>query len=238
MFKVKEYKPLSHAILWIVLIAWLGVLVSCKEKNPAILETGTMTDNDGIIYKTVKIGNQWWMVENLKGEHYRNGDAIRKATNNLEWANLSSGAYCSYNNNPDNVDVYGYLYNWYAVNDPRNIAPSGWHAPTNEEWKELIDFLGGEEVAGGKLKEKGTSHWKISNTRATNETLFSALPGGFRSDFDSRFGNLGNYAYFWSTTESSTFNAWNRNLNSANSYVNWDYSNKQSGFSVRLVRDN
>ena len=152
-------------------------------------ETGTVTDIDGNTYQTVKIGDQWWMAENLKVTCYRNGDAIPNITDGTTWASLSTGAYCEYNNDINNVATYGRLYNWYAVTDSRNIAPAGWHVPSDAEWKQLEMYLGMSQSEadatgwrgtdeGGKLKEVGTMHWNSPNTGATNESGFTALPGG------------------------------------------------------------
>ena len=113
-------------------------------------EIGTVTDIDGNLYYTVKIGEQWWMLENLRVTHYRNGDAIPNVTDDAEWEGLSTGAYCDYDNDPANVATYGRLYNWYAVGDSRNIAPAGWHVPSDDEWQTLVDYLGGSSVAGGE----------------------------------------------------------------------------------------
>jgi uncharacterized protein (TIGR02145 family) len=147
-------------------------------KTTTDVETNTVTDIDGNIYHTVTIGTQVWMVENLKTTKYRNGDPIPNVTGNA-WAALTTGAYCWYNNDAATYKAtYGALYNWYAVADSRNIAPTGWHVPTDAEWTTLTTFLGGESVAGGKLKETGTNHWTSPNTGATNETGFTALPGG------------------------------------------------------------
>ena len=148
---------------------------------------GNVTDIDGNVYQTVKIGDQWWMAENLKVIHYQNGDGITKLPNNTVWSTYGEGAYCNYDNNDSNADIYGSLYNWYAVNDSRNIAPDGWHVPTDEEWKELEMFLGmSQSEANGTgwrgtdegSKLKATSGW--SGFNGTNESGFSALPGGSR----------------------------------------------------------
>jgi len=171
--------------------------------------TGTVTDIDGNVYKTVKIGNQWWMAENLKVTRYRNGDPIPNITDNHTWVDLSTGAYCNYNNDISNVATYGRLYNWYAVDESRNIAPAGWHVPTDDEWKQLEIYLGMSPTEadethwrgtdeGGKLKETGTTHWYSPNTGATNESGFTALPGGYR--VSGGFSSLGFGAYFWSST--------------------------------------
>ena len=201
------------------------------------IETGTVTDIDGNVYQTVKIGNQWWMAENLKVTHYRNGDAIPNVTDNTEWANLTTGAYCNYDNNVSYVPTYGRLYNWYAVDESRNIAPEGWHVPSDTEWQTLVDYLGGSNVAGGKIKETGTTHWNSPNTGATNESGFSALPSGFRDVGTGYYYYLGDYAYFWSSTESSSNYAWGWRLDYDRSGVyRYDYL-KRKGFSVRCVRD-
>ena len=225
-----------------------SVLVTEKPLKPQIttiisLTIGTLTDIDHNEYKTVKIGNQWWMAENLKVTHYRNGEAIPEITKGSVWSNLTSawsnlttGAYCVYRNDESNSATYGRLYNWYTVNDSRNIAPDGWHVPTDAEWTTLTTYLGGESVAGGKLKESGTAHWISPNTGATNESGFAALPGGYRATYGN-FDDMGYNATFWSSTEDDSLNAWTRTLPYDYSSVARYYTNKRSGFSVRLVRD-
>jgi uncharacterized protein (TIGR02145 family) len=207
----------------------------------------TITDCDGNVYQTVLIGDQCWMMENLKVTHYRNGDPIPNVTSDTEWENLTTGAYCEYNNDPANVETYGRLYNWYAVDDSRNIAPEGWHVPTDAELKQLEMYLGMSQAEaddygwhgtdeGGKLKEAGTTHWNAPNTGATNESGFSALPGGYR-DYGGFFGNMGYYAHFWSSAEHHSGSAWDRYLGYNRSRVYRYYNYNQSGFSVRCVRD-
>ena len=158
------------------------------------------TDIDGNVYNIVTIGTQVWMAENLKVTHYRNGDAIPNVTDETAWSDLQTGACCDYENIPDNSTTYGKLYNYYAVKDSRNIAPVGWHIPTEAEWTILTDYLGGSTVAGGKLKEIGTTHWISPNTGATNETGFTGLPGGMRvgSTPSSTYAFMGIYSYWWS----------------------------------------
>jgi len=201
-----------------------------------IHETGTATDIDGNTYQTVKIGSQWWMAENLKVIHYRNGEVIPNVTDSATWGGLTTGAYCDYNNDVSNVVDYGRLYNWFAANDSRNIAPIGWHVPSDAEWQTLVDYLGGAAVAGGKLKETGTTHWSSPNTGATNESEFSALPGGFRFD-NGMYYNVNNYATIWSSTENGNSGAWSRTLGLAYSGVYHDGYDKAFGFSVRCIRD-
>ncbi len=203
-----------------------------------MIETSTITDIDGNVYQTVKIGNQWWMAENLKVTHYRNGDAIPNVISGSEWTNPTiGGAYCNYDNNSNNVATYGRLYNWDAVNDSRNIAPEGWHVPSDVEWQILIDYLGGDDVAGGKLKETGTTHWNNPNTGATNESGFSALPGGYRSSSYSDFYDMRYRAYFWCAYYSGS-NWWYRYLNFDNTEVKYEYDyTTQEGYSVRCVKN-
>lgn len=206
-----------------------------------------VADVDGNTYQVVKIGNQWWMAENLKVTHYRNGGAIPNATGNADWSSrIISGAYCSYNNDTTYTAVYGNLYNWPAVNDIRNIAPVGWHVPSDEEWKELEMTLGMSKAEadaegwrgtsqGGKLKEAGTAHWKSPNTGATNESGFSALPGGYRADVGT-FYDIDSNAYFWSSTSLPNLCAYGRVLSSSHSGVSRKFSIGSWGFSVRCLR--
>ena len=193
-----------------------------------------MTDIDGNVYHTIKIGNQVWMAENLKVTKYRDGTAIPNITNNIDWTSLSTGAYGVYDNDETNKNLYGYLYNYYAVDDSRNIAPEGWHVPTDDEWTTLIDFLGGSSISGGKMKEAGTAYWNNPNSGATNESGFTALPGGYRGYV---YNNMGNYSFFWSSTESSNADAWTRFLYYNYSGISRNYYDKTGGCSVRCIRD-
>jgi len=208
---------------------------------------GTVIDIDGNVYKTIVIGDQCWMMENLKATHYRNGDPIPHITDAGEWAALSDGAYCEYDNDSANVTVYGRLYNWYAIEDNRNIAPSGWHVSTDAEWQQLEIFLGmsGSDAnawgdrgtdEGGKLKEVGITHWNSPNAGATNESGFTALGGGFR-DLYGIYHYMGRYARFWSSTEYLGPYAYLRGLSKFNPLIFRAGLEKQYGFSVRCVRD-
>jgi uncharacterized protein (TIGR02145 family) len=196
----------------------------------------TVIDIDGNVYQTVTIGTQVWMEENLRVTHYRNGEAIPKVTDNYTWIGLLTGAYCEYNNDINNVATYGRLYNWHSLNDSRNMAPSGWHVPTDAEWQTLVDFLGGSSVAGGKMKEAGTTHWLSPNTGATNESGFSGLPGG-GLNYVGSYGDMGSHAYFWSSTEFDSGLASYRRLLYTNSEESGSYGHKTTGMSVRCVRD-
>ncbi|MBN1561625.1 hypothetical protein JW998_15345 [candidate division KSB1 bacterium] len=210
---------------------------------------GTVEDIDGNVYQTVKIGNQWWMAENLKVGHYRNGQEIAEISDASEWMNSKIGACCIYDNNPANAEIYGRLYNWYAVSDNRDIAPIGWHVPTEEEWQQLEIHLGinpsdvnnnGDRGTdeGGKLKEIGTVHWRSPNAGATNESGFSALPGGLRST-QGEFSSIGETTYMWSSSESETndVNGWEHNLWYNTASIGRHAQNKAGGFSVRCVKD-
>ena len=199
-------------------------------------EESTLTDIDGNVYQTVAIGTQVWMAENLKVTHYPNGDDIPNVTDNATWEALNTGAYCEYNNDTNNVATYGRLYSGYAVGDSRNIAPTGWHIPSDAEWQTLVDYLGGISVAGGKMKEAGTMHWYSPNIGATNESGFSGLPCGYRS-YDGPYSRIGYSAYFWSSTELSSSEAWYRYLDYNGSGVYRGSSGKRFGYSVRCVRD-
>jgi uncharacterized protein (TIGR02145 family) len=197
---------------WICLFLLLGTALllaaNCNKDNvtkPFVDhtgETGTVTDIDGNSYATIGIGSQIWMAENLKVTKYRNGATLPEVQDNNQWKNLATGAYCSYNNNTGFSAVYGLLYNWHAVNDQRNLAPEGWHIPTDEEWDILINWLGGDSTAGGKLKEAGTAHWALPNAGATNISGFSALPGGWRLNMGDFFYSNTN-GYWW--TKSNDF---------------------------------
>ncbi|MCX6830177.1 MAG: fibrobacter succinogenes major paralogous domain-containing protein [candidate division Zixibacteria bacterium] len=196
---------------------------------------GTVIDIDGNGYQTVTIGTQVWLAENLKVTHYRNGEAIPNVTYDATWSGLTTGAYCEYNNDINNVATYGRLYNWYAVSDSRNIAPAGCHVPSDAEWQTLVDYLGGGAVAGGKMKETGTTHWSSPNIGATNESGFSGLPGGYRYNY-GYYDAVGNVALYCSSTENNS-SAWNRILSYSLAGVGRGSDNKRYGWSVRCVKD-
>jgi uncharacterized protein (TIGR02145 family) len=198
---------------------------------------GKVTDYDGNSYNTVKIGDQVWMAENLRTTHYANGDPIEKVTDNTDWSNLTTGAYCWYGNDSATYEnFYGKLYNWYTVADSRKACPTGWHMPSDAEWTTLETYLGGSTVAGGKMKETGTTQWISPNTGATNESGFTALPGGGRGS-SGGFLNIGGCGYWWSSTEDSSANAWDRYVNYNTSAVNRFALDKKSGISVRCLKD-
>lgn len=189
----------------------------------------------------VLIGTQIWGTRNLEIQNYRDGTLIPEVSDPTAWAGLTTGAWCRYANNPDNQRDYGILYNWYAVNDVRGLAPLGYHVPTDAEWTTLTTYLGGETVAGGKMKATGDlttgdGLWTSPNTDATNESGFTGLPGGFRN-FIGAFNQIGNYNYFWSSLESSAANAWARYLYYYDGSLGKQILNKTYGLSVRLIKD-
>lgn len=194
------------------------------------------TDPDGNLYSVVQIGTQIWMAENLKSVKYRNSDPIDKVTDDVQWRALTTGAYCNYNNNVNYAGIYGRLYNWYAVNDSRNIAPMGWHIPTDAEWTILTNYLGGIAVAGGKLKETGIDHWKSPNIGATNESGFTALAGGMR-DGNAWFDDFGLYGHWWSSTQGDANNAWGRGIYYNYGDIGSSSFGKSLGYSIRCIKD-
>jgi len=222
------------------------ILPACVKKpavvtQPQVVTGPTVRDTDGNVYHTITIGSQVWMVENLKTTHYRDGTPIVNASDSSSWVNNTDGAYCDYNNTLSNSSIYGRLYNWYAATNSHNICPKGWHVPSEAEWSTLFTYLGGVSVAGGKLKETGTAHWTNPNAGATNESGFSALPGGFRSGngklFSGKFFSLGQYGVWWSQTEQNTGNAWDFNITYTISYIESNDNAESDGYSVRCVKD-
>lgn len=191
--------------------------------------------------KSVKIGNQIWMAENLNVERFRNGDLIPEAKSQKEWEKAGKSgkpAWCYYENNDINSEKYGKLYNWFAVNDPRGLAPEGWQIPSDDEWEELATYLGGQDDAGKKMKSKtgwdGTEDWPEGN--GTDECGFSGLPGGYRTHL-GEFNKLGKYTSWWTSTASDTEGAWDRSLYYA--YGNLDRGDNYGGegLNVRCLKD-
>lgn len=195
------------------------------------------SDHDSAV---VSIGCNTWMTKNLDVSTYRNGDPIPKVSypgSATEWAGLTIGAYCYYlNDSATYAAVYGKLYNWYAVNDPRGLAPEGWHIPSDFEWTTLINTLGGSTSAGGLMKAMGTAHWNAPNLGATNLCNFGSLPGGQRTATGS-FSQEGNFAYWWSSTKGSTDIAWSRNVNYNDMIVAGAGTDMNCGLSVRCIKD-
>ncbi len=203
-------------------------------------------DIEGNRYRTIKIGNQEWIGDNLRATRFSNGDQIPLINNNLQWN--AQAAHCEYSPNileyanfNNNKIILGKLYNWSAINDSRNVCPVGWHVPTDEDWTILTDHLGGSSIAGNKMKsigtiEAGNGFWHEPNNGATNESGFSGLPGGFRTSVGS-FSNIGNFGYWWSSSEFDIDNAWYRFLGYDSSYSGRGNILKKNGFSVRCIKD-
>ncbi len=231
-------------------ITYSGIGGSGIVSNP-----GPGVTYNGYTYSTIILGNgQEWMAHNLRTAQYSDGTTIPLVTDPNQWgANFNNGTtlpmMCWYNNDQATYTAnnFGALYNWYAVNPltngNKNVCPAGWHVPTDAEWSAFINYLdpnadGGNSnnIAGGKMKSTGTQYWLSPNTDATNESGFSGLPGGLRN-FNGTFNSVGNYGYWWSSTEYGTYNAWTRSLYYNDGYVNRDNDNKASGFSVRCLRD-
>ena len=211
------------------------VFATCKKD----MAMPTVTDVDGNVYHTVKIGNQIWLRENLKTNHYQNGDAIENAITASAWLSNVSGAYCDDPNRPDYAKIYGHLYNWQAVSDVRKIAPEGWHIPSQAEWQTLVENLGGKTIAGGKAKETGTAHWKSPNTGATNSSVFTGLPGGQREGVQGLFNYSNTYAGFWSNSTVANNQTWAdiAELGSGSTSFNLNNQKKNFGLSVRCIKD-
>jgi uncharacterized protein (TIGR02145 family) len=191
-----------------------------------------VTDIDGNYYKTVKIGKQEWMSENLNVSHFRNGDSITEAEGSEEWMKAGvegKAAWCYYNSDAVSGKTYHRLYNWYAVNDPRGLAPIGWQIPSTSEWANLTDYLGGENVSGTKMKD--SNEWN-----GTNESGFASLPGGYRNNIDV-FSNVGKIGSWWSSSQRDTTNAWSLSLSYASSVVSKSFDSRRVGLSVRCLRD-
>jgi uncharacterized protein (TIGR02145 family) len=240
-----KYRIGFRSLITLVVISIL--FAACKKKEDLVIAPitfnplityGSMTDQDGNTYKTVTIGTQVWMAENLKTTKYRNGDAVQNVADSTQWRTLTSGAYCYYNNISQYIEAYGFLYNWYTIIDIRNLAPTGWHIATETDWSALNDFLGGGEQAAHKLQEQGTSHWNF-NDNGTNESGFTALPGGMRHQWKTFAGmpflmpfeymDMGLDGYWWTPT--SIWNIWSGGSLKLGRFPD------HSGLSVRCVKD-
>jgi len=200
-----------------------------------------ITDVEGNSYKTVYIGTQLWMAENLKTSKYSDGTTIPNITDVAQWQKNTTGAWCYYDNNAANNAKYGKLYNWYAVskktNGNKNLCPTGWHVPTDAEWTVLVNYLDGASVAGGGMKEVGTTNWNSPNIGATNSSLFTGLPGGSRDFVDGNYYNFSYLGLWWCSSESDANNAEVRYLYSSDDNAHSYADSKKNGFSVRCLRD-
>lgn len=212
----------------ILLLTFFAVLIGFTAYSSA-----QVSDIDGNSYSTVTIGKQIWLSQNLNVEKYRNGDPIPQVQDKEEWDALTTGAWCYYENQSENGTVYGKIYNWYAVTDPRGLAPEGWHIPSDEEWTQLMNFLGGQEVAGDKMKS--TSGWEEGGN-GNNSSGFNAIPGGYRTH-DGYFANTGRNAVYWSATEFNSERVWFRNVIGSIPDVYRHTYDKDFGLYVRCIKD-
>ncbi len=212
-----------------------GMLVLILFSAACSSRSEKVVDRDGNSNNTVQIGSMIWTVKNLDVAHYRNGDAIPEVKDPEKWAALTTGAWCYNLNKQENGNIYGKLYNWYAVNDPRGLAPKGWHVATDAEWSTLSPLLGGMENAGGTLK--ATRYWKEQGGVVGKKIGFEALPAGARRDTDGKFMLPGEYSRLWSSTESTAKSAWCRSLGYFDAALRRGMANKNIGFSVRCVKD-
>ncbi|MBK7174704.1 MAG: fibrobacter succinogenes major paralogous domain-containing protein [Bacteroidales bacterium] len=211
-------------------------LIGCEKSSTDDPQVFKVIDIDGNKYDTIHIGTQVWLKQNLKVTHYRNGDPVEPILKDSDWFYSESGAWCCYNNDTNNIPIYGCLYNLYAAKDPRGLCPQGWHTPTEDEWRTLVSFLDFE--GGYKLREQGTEHWKPTNAGATNSTGFTALPGGKRNPGDASFAEIGSSAYFWTDIiVATTTGDFPRQLMFNENYVNRACYSPKDGLSVRCIMD-
>jgi uncharacterized protein (TIGR02145 family) len=226
---------MKNIIITAIIVLTIISFQSCKKEGDNVI-----SDFEGNVYTSVNIGKQVWMVENLKATKYNDGTSIPLVTDDGALEEFSTPYYCWYNNDITNEGTYGALYNWFAVdaagNGGKNVCPKGWHVPTDADWTTLTNYLGGEDVAGGKLKESGTIYWLSPNTDATNEKDFTALPGGYRYS-DGDYYGIGYNGYWWSSTEYSAEYASFRGMYYYGSNVYRDNFDKRYGFSVRCLQD-
>lgn len=212
----------------------LALFSACSDDDSNDLLT--VKDIDGNVYKVVKIGNQYWMAENLKVTHYNDGSLISNVKSSIEWGNLTTGAWCDFENDVLYGETYGHLYNGYTVTNSKGLAPKGWHVPTDEDWAKLVEYLGSGDIAGARLKEKGYLHWIYPNSNATNDTGFNGIAGGSRR-YSGEYDDLGEYANFYSSTEENSSNLYYRALYFNAPLVNRRGYDKNYGFSIRCIKD-
>lgn len=236
-----------------VIVSVILFSASCEEEKPDLPNNplngrttavfnpqkkyGTVIDVDGNIYKTIKIGSQTWMAENLRVTRYRNGEEVPNVTGDEQWAGMTSGAYCNYNNTSDldTIATYGRLYNWYATSDDHGIAPKGWRVPSVMDWEILIEYLGGDTIASNKMKEKGALHWG-DPFQSDNSSGFTALPGG-RRQHTYLFNNIGYYGDWWTSTENNEHSAAFLYFYYFDSLVWKGFNYKFNGYSIRCIKE-
>jgi uncharacterized protein (TIGR02145 family) len=234
---MKKVISILSAVLIIAILATSCGGDGSNNRTSSIESASSKSINDAN-FSMVTIGKQVWMTQNLNVDKFRNGDPIPEAKTEEEWriaGKTEKPAWCYYDNDPTNGEKYGKLYNWYAVNDPRGLAPKGWHIPSHEEWKIMSDYLGGERVAGKKMKS--SNGWELfheQNGNGTNESGFTGFPGGSRS---GRFNKIGKNGNWWSCSEYDAGGAWTRNLDYDDGSIDIGRGVKERGMSVRCIKD-
>ena len=226
----------------LILIIWLLCCSGYEKNNFKVMRqvnnrAETVIDIDGNVYHTVKIGTQIWTVENLKVTHYKDGSNIPEVKNDEErWSDLTTGALCWYDDNPNMYkNKYGALYNYYSIKNEKGLCPEGWHVPTTDEWKIMIDYLGGVDKAGSYMKLTTEGTWQ-NVEGMSNKSGFSAVPAGGRGRIGAS-SEGGNYATWWSSTSYDSLYAWHWGLHPDNGKIRFNPGHKNSGFSIRLVKD-
>jgi uncharacterized protein (TIGR02145 family) len=225
-------------IIYLLSVTFLLLQACSSSNNDNNTNTTSVSDVDGNVYQTVSICNQTWTKSNLNVAKYRNGDVIPQVQDATQWTNLTTGAWCYYNNDPINGPIYGKLYNWYAVNDQRGLAPNGYHIPSDSEWTNLISCLGGVTVAGGAMKESSTINWVSPNTGATNSSGFTGIPGGYNY---YGFNDIGIRGYWWTSSEYISQGGVDYGkyyaLYTFIASADYSYTFKTTGYSVRCIKD-
>jgi uncharacterized protein (TIGR02145 family) len=243
MLFVFLYRVNKLVFFCVALVFCFGIFTGCRKqkKTEIIQETGKVTDIQGNVYNTVKIGNQWWMAENLRVEFYNDSSKIKEVltnTSDTQWPQQQTGAFCKIDNR------YGYHYNAYSL---KKLAPLGWHIPTDEEWKTLEKELGMSDSEADKTSWRGDDEskklivetslgWPLGSSYGTNESGFSALPGGCRL-FNGTVGELSNTGFWWTSTETNDNMFWYRNVSSSRKTIFRYFVDKRYGFNVRCVKD-
>ena len=241
-FKIDKYfRPIAlpEIVLGIIPIIITVLFSCCSPRDESIddyLESLPKVDDaEGNSYPYIELFGKYWFVTNLKTTLFNDTTTIPHIVIDEQWGSTDNAAFCWYNNNPEMANTYGALYNWHAVNSGK-LCPQGWRVPTEEDWQQLIDSLGGEKVAGGKLKIKGTEFWEGNNNGASNSSGFRALPGGYRN-LSGEFKHLGEYGFWWSSSVFDDNNAWYRSLYYYSERTYRNYFRKTIGYSVRCVKD-
>ncbi len=232
----KDFFYVLEITLCIIVLSGYTIYNQGRSSYLEILNK-TVKDIDGNIYKTIRIGNQIWMAENLQVTHYLDGTPIPNVYDNEKWPNATDGAYCMENNDSINYkSTYGVLYNFHAITNSHKLCPEGWHVPTEEECMILINYLDGNSIAGRKIKDNSRNLWKSKKSKATNESGFSGLPAGGRGQFGGP-GDVGYYATWWSSTSYDSLYAWHWGVFPDKPGIRSNPGHKASGFSIRCIKD-